>query len=119
MERLNYPRRTSIKRRWRYPFYERLCPVGDLYSQLITITTGVYPWRNQNAKFLPGSALRLIDTAQFTLSKRPKATTLESSANGIWDWAQVIPVGIEATVPDLIRLALTTVTSWLLSFIMP
>ena len=31
--------------------------------------TGSYPWKNKNAKILPGDAPLLIDTAQFTMPK--------------------------------------------------
>ena len=33
------------------------------------LLTGVYPWRNKDAKILPGTAPLLIDTAQQTLPK--------------------------------------------------
>lgn len=33
------------------------------------ILTGTYPWRNENAKILPGTAPLLIDTAQYTLPR--------------------------------------------------
>ncbi|MDG1761083.1 MAG: sulfatase-like hydrolase/transferase, partial [Flavobacteriaceae bacterium] len=33
------------------------------------LLTGQYPWRNRNAKILPGTAPLLIDTAQVTLPK--------------------------------------------------
>ena len=36
------------------------------------ILTGVYPWRNKNAKILPGSAPLIIDTAQVTIPKMLK-----------------------------------------------
>ena len=33
------------------------------------LLTGTYPWRNQQAKILPGTAPLIIDTAQMTLPK--------------------------------------------------
>ncbi|MGB5318473.1 sulfatase-like hydrolase/transferase, partial [Eudoraea sp.] len=36
------------------------------------ILTGTYPWREKNAKILPGTAPLLIDTAQMTLPKMLK-----------------------------------------------
>ncbi|WP_419776355.1 sulfatase family protein [Maribacter flavus] len=44
------------------------------------LLTGVYPWRNKNAKILPGSASLIIDTAQTTL---PKLLRNEGYATGI------------------------------------
>ena len=44
------------------------------------LLTGVYPWRNKNAKILPGSASLIIDTAQTTL---PKLLRNEGYTTGI------------------------------------
>ncbi|WP_297337599.1 arylsulfatase [Algoriphagus sp.] len=44
------------------------------------ILTGTYPWRNKNAKILPGTAPLLIDTAQYTL---PKLLRDQGYATGI------------------------------------
>ena len=37
------------------------------------LLTGTYPWRNQDAKVLPGTAPLIIDTSQMTLPKMLKA----------------------------------------------
>jgi arylsulfatase A-like enzyme len=44
------------------------------------LLTGTYPWRNKDAKILPGTAPLLIDTAQMTIPKcsNPGDIRLES-----------------------------------------
>lgn len=44
------------------------------------LLTGTYPWRNKNAKILPGTAPLLIDTAQITI---PKMLQKEGYTTGI------------------------------------
>ena len=53
-------------------------PVG--YALL----TGVYPWRNENARILPGTAPLIIDTEQLTLPKMLKAAGYQTGIVGKW-----------------------------------
>ena len=46
--------------------------------------TGVYPWRNKDAKILPGSAPLLIDTAQTTLPKMLQGAGYYTGVVGKW-----------------------------------
>jgi len=48
------------------------------------LLTGVYPWRNKNAKILPGTAPLLIDTAQMTLPKMFKEKGYHTGIVGKW-----------------------------------
>lgn len=48
------------------------------------LLTGVYPWRNKNAKILPGSASLIIDTAQNTLPKMLKNKGYATGIIGKW-----------------------------------
>lgn len=48
------------------------------------ILTGMYPWRNKNAKILPGTAPLLIDTAQITLPKMLKKKGYQTGIVGKW-----------------------------------
>ncbi|MHA7128111.1 sulfatase family protein [Algoriphagus namhaensis] len=48
------------------------------------ILTGTYPWRNQDAKILPGTAPLLIDTAQLTLPKILKSQGYHTAVIGKW-----------------------------------
>jgi arylsulfatase A-like enzyme len=66
------------------------------------ILTGTYPWRNKNAKILPGTAPLLIDTAQVTLPKILKEQGYHTAVIGKWhlglgagdvDWNQEISPG--------------------------
>lgn len=63
------------------------------------ILTGTYPWRNQNAKILPGTAPLIIDTAQVTLPKILRNQGYQTAVIGKWhlglgtgvvDWNQEI-----------------------------
>jgi len=66
------------------------------------LLTGVYPWRNKNAKILPGTAPLIIDTKQVTLPKMFKAEGYHTGIVGKWhlglgdghvDWNQRISPG--------------------------
>ncbi len=63
------------------------------------LLTGTYPWRNQNAKILPGTAPLIIDTAQMTLPKMLRNQGYQTAVIGKWhlglgtgivDWNQEI-----------------------------
>ncbi|MCG9972565.1 arylsulfatase [Gramella sp. YB25] len=66
------------------------------------LLTGRYPWRNENAKILPGTAPMLIDTNQITLPKVLKKAGYYTGIIGKWhlgladgniDWNQQISPG--------------------------
>ncbi len=48
------------------------------------LLTGTYPWRNERAKILSGTAPLLIDTAQMTLPKMLKAKGYSTGIVGKW-----------------------------------
>lgn len=48
------------------------------------LLTGQYPWRNADAKILPGTAPLLIDTAQMTIPKMLKAQGYHTGIVGKW-----------------------------------
>lgn len=48
------------------------------------LLTGVYPWRNKNAKILPGTAPLIIDTAQMTIPKMLKTKGYHTGIVGKW-----------------------------------
>ena len=63
------------------------------------LLTGVYPWRNKDAKILPGTAQLLISTSQITVPKMLKGQGYETGVVGKWhlglgngnvDWNQHI-----------------------------
>ena len=66
------------------------------------LLTGVYPWRNKDAKILPGSAPLLIGTEQQTLPKMLNQTGYKTAVVGKWhlglgtgivDWNKKITPG--------------------------
>lgn len=66
------------------------------------LLTGVYPWRNKNARILSGSAPLIIDTAKVTLPKMLQSKGYETAIIGKWhlglgsgdvDWNQHISLG--------------------------
>jgi arylsulfatase A-like enzyme len=66
------------------------------------LLTGIYPWRNKDAKVLPGTAPLLIDTAQATLPRMLKTHGYATGIVGKWhlglgtgqiDWNQRIAPG--------------------------
>ncbi|WP_297093834.1 arylsulfatase [uncultured Draconibacterium sp.] len=48
------------------------------------LLTGVYPWRNKDAKILPGTAPLIIDTAQITIPKMLKEQGYYTGVVGKW-----------------------------------
>lgn len=48
------------------------------------LLTGMYPWRNKNAKILPGTAPLLIDTNQLTIPKMLKKIGYHTGVVGKW-----------------------------------
>lgn len=48
------------------------------------LLTGVYPWRNEDAKILPGTAPLLISTSQITVPKMLKGQGYETGVVGKW-----------------------------------
>lgn len=48
------------------------------------LLTGVYPWKNKNAKILPGTAPLIIDTAQITLPKLLRSKGYHTGLVGKW-----------------------------------
>ncbi len=48
------------------------------------LLTGVYPWRNKDAKILPGTAPLIIDTAQITIPKMLKEQGYHTGVVGKW-----------------------------------
>ncbi|MBK3516107.1 sulfatase-like hydrolase/transferase [Carboxylicivirga marina] len=48
------------------------------------LLTGVYPWKNKQAKILPGTAPLIIDTAQVTLPKMLKSNGYQTALVGKW-----------------------------------
>ena len=48
------------------------------------LLTGTYPWRNKNAKILPGTAPLLIDTTQMTVAKLLKGNGYTTGIVGKW-----------------------------------
>jgi arylsulfatase A-like enzyme len=66
------------------------------------LMTGTYPWRNKDAKILPGTAPLLIQTSQATLASMLKQVGYETGIVGKWhlglgsgnaDWNQKITPG--------------------------
>ncbi|MCB0687439.1 MAG: arylsulfatase [Saprospiraceae bacterium] len=49
-----------------------------------SLLTGVYPWRNKDAKILPGTAPLLIDTAQMTIPKMLRKKGYYTGVVGKW-----------------------------------
>ncbi|MFS8617822.1 MAG: arylsulfatase [Solitalea sp.] len=48
------------------------------------LLTGIYPWRNEDARILPGTAPLLIDTALTTLPKMLKQAGYQTAVVGKW-----------------------------------
>ncbi len=66
------------------------------------LLTGTYPWRNKNAKILPGTAPLIIDTTQLTIPKLLQQQGYQTGIVGKWhlglgsgnvDWNQHISPG--------------------------
>jgi arylsulfatase A-like enzyme len=48
------------------------------------LLTGIYPWKNESAKILPGTAPLIIDTAQMTIPKMLKTKGYQTGIVGKW-----------------------------------
>lgn len=66
------------------------------------LLTGIYPWRNQNAKILSGAAPLIIDTEQITIPKMLKGRGYHTGVVGKWhlglgtgvvDWNKAVAPG--------------------------
>lgn len=66
------------------------------------LLTGIYPWRNKQARILSGSAPMIIDSTQLTLPKLFQSNGYQTAIVGKWhlglgsgniDWNQRIPFG--------------------------
>ncbi|WP_439183413.1 sulfatase family protein [Carboxylicivirga taeanensis] len=66
------------------------------------LLTGVYPWKNKQAKILPGTAPLIIDTCQVTLPKMLKKQGYQTALVGKWhlglgtghvDWNKTVSPG--------------------------
>ena len=66
------------------------------------LLTGVYPWKNKNAKILPGTAPLIISTGQMTLPKMLKSQGYQTGIVGKWhlglgsgnvDWNKTVSPG--------------------------
>src|SRR5690606_37778621 len=95
------------------PNMDRLAEGGerftDGYASSSTCTpsryallTGIYPWRNRDARILPGTAPLLIDTGQLTIAKMLKKAGYQIGIVGKWhlglgegnvDWNEEIAPG--------------------------
>lgn len=97
------------------PNFDRLAASGLRFTQgyassatctpsRYALLTGVYPWRNQNAKILPGTAPLIIDPKMQTLPKVLKSVGYQTAVIGKWhlglgsssepmDWNQPIKPG--------------------------
>ena len=51
-------------------------------SSCYALLTSVYPWRNKQARILPGTAPLIIDTAQVTLAKMFRQQGYQTSLVG-------------------------------------
>jgi len=97
----------------RTPHIDRLAREGILFTDghassatctpsRYALLTGVYPWRNEGARILPGTAPLIIDTGQVTLPKMLKDRGYHTGIVGKWhlglgdgsvDWNQRISPG--------------------------
>lgn len=59
------------------------------------LMTGMYPWKNKDAKILPGDAPLIINENQFTLPKMMQQCgyVTELSESGIWGWETAMSTG--------------------------
>ncbi len=95
------------------PHFDKLAQEGVMFSNgyassatcspsRYALLTGQYPWRNENAKILPGTAPLLIDVNQMTIPKMLKENGYSTGIVGKWhlglgngnvDWNKKITPG--------------------------
>ncbi len=95
------------------PHFDKLAQEGVMFSNgyassatcspsRYALLTGQYPWRNENAKILPGTAPLLIDVNQMTIPKMLKESGYTTGIVGKWhlglgngnvDWNKKITPG--------------------------
>ncbi len=68
------------------------------------LMTGMYPWKNENAKILPGDAPLIISTQQYTMPRMLQQNGYRTGAIGKWhlgmgegtiDWNKVVTPGAD------------------------
>lgn len=74
------------------------------------LMTGMYPWKNKDAKILPGDAPLIINESQYTLPKMMRECGYVTGAigNGIWAWEMEMSIGMRQSSREQKRLALIT-----------
>lgn len=55
-----------------------------LLPQSLCLMTGMYPWKNKDAKILPGDAPLIINESQYTLPKMMRECGYVTGAIGKW-----------------------------------
>lgn len=78
------------------------------------ILTGRYPWRNEDAKILPGTAPLIIDTEQLTVPKMLKEEAMPRVLweNGIWGLVMGMLIGTKGFLRDPMKSASIILIFW-------
>jgi hypothetical protein len=78
------------------------------------LLTGEYPWRNESARILPGSAPLIIDTTKMTIPGmlKEKGTTPVLWASGTLDWALAMWTGTSVYPPGPMKWDLIILSLW-------